>query len=199
MRIAKLLDLALADDNVHDSERATLEGRLDVLDEVVDDLVLADLDAVAHRDLFGPRLDVRVEHQHDRVRCRGQQDVRFAGVADCAVDDAHAALAGGKVFQRVSQGLQGALRVGLEHDVQVLGLRLSGVEGGAQADESHVLLVGHGLLAMDEAALLCDVTCGLLVFNDGKGIACLRVARQAENLDGSAGEGGLDAQAVVVD
>src|SRR5579859_6472542 len=46
-----LLDLALADDHVdHLGSEEALERGLDVLDELVDDLVAADLDAVAPRD-----------------------------------------------------------------------------------------------------------------------------------------------------
>src|SRR3712207_653981 len=64
-----------------------LEGRLDLLDRLVDDRVVPDVDALAVGQLGGLTLGPDVEAQDDDVVGQRQVDVALGDRADAAVDD----------------------------------------------------------------------------------------------------------------
>ncbi len=89
-RLEDLHDLGVA---VHlllvDRLQQTLEGGLDVLDELVDDIVGADVHAFDLRHPLGGAVHLDVEGDDDRLRRRRQVDVGLADVADRVVNQAH--------------------------------------------------------------------------------------------------------------
>src|SRR5262249_12430492 len=101
-----------------------LEGRLDLVDRLVDDRVVADVDALAVGQL--PRLALRpdVEADHDRVRGGGQVDVVLGDAADAAVHDPQRHLVARHLDlqQRVLQGLHRPGAVTLDDQVELLDL-----------------------------------------------------------------------------
>ena len=61
--------------------------RLHVVDEIVDDVVVADLDAVMLGKVARLLMRADVEAKDDRLRGRGQRHIGFGYAADAAMDD----------------------------------------------------------------------------------------------------------------
>ena len=95
------------------------ERLLDVLGELVDDAVRAHVDALALGE--SARLGVRadVEADHDRVRGRREHDVALGDGADARVDDVHADLGVVDLRELADDGLDRALHVGLDDEVEL--------------------------------------------------------------------------------
>src|SRR3954452_466279 len=132
---ARLLELRL--------EHA-LEGRLDLLDRLVDDRVVADLDALAVRQLRRLALRADVEADDDRVGRGGQVDVGLGDRTDTAVDDADAhVVAHVDLRECVLERLDRTGHVALEDEVELLALPL--LHGGHEVLEgtAHVTLRLH--------------------------------------------------------
>ena len=108
-------DLLGRDRRQHPDERL-----LDVLGQLVDDAVGADVDALALGEL--PRLGARphVEADDERVRRRREVDVVLRDAADARVDHVDAHLGMLDLAELAEQRLDRALHVALEHDVEVL-------------------------------------------------------------------------------
>ena len=104
-----------ADRREHPDERL-----LDVLGELVDHAVGADLDALAvgERARLGVRADVEADDH--RVRGRGEHDVVLGDRAHALVDHVHAHLGVLDLGELGDRGLDGADDVALEDEVQVL-------------------------------------------------------------------------------
>src|SRR3954447_3343156 len=102
-----------------------LERRLDFLDRLVDDRVVADVDALGGGELRDLALRPDVEADDDRLRRRRQHDVGLGDRTDPAVDDPHADLvAHVDLEQGVLEGLDRARTVTLEDEVQLVDLAL---------------------------------------------------------------------------
>ena len=99
-----------------------LEGRLDLLDGLVDDRVVADLHALAVGQLARPALGPDVEADDDRVgRGDRQVDVVLGDRTDAAVDDPELDLvADVDLEQRVLEGLDRTGDVALDDEVELL-------------------------------------------------------------------------------
>ena len=99
------------------------QGRLHVVDRVVDHLVEADVDVLLlgqiARRLVGPH----VEPDHDRVRRDGERDVALGDGARRAMHDVHADLLLRQLEERVGQRAERALHVGLHDQVELGDLR----------------------------------------------------------------------------
>jgi len=90
-KLEHLADLGVADDLLAgDRVEQPEHGLADLVDEFVDDREELDLDILALRDLRGGAFHLHVEADDDRIRRRGEEDVRLADRADRAVHDLHA-------------------------------------------------------------------------------------------------------------
>src|SRR6516165_6534141 len=100
-----------------------LERGLDLIDRLVDDRVVADIDALALGQLAGPAGRPDVEADDHRVRGDGEVDVVLRDRADAAADHPQADLfAHVELEQRVLQGLHRAGHVALDDEQQFLAL-----------------------------------------------------------------------------
>ena len=96
------------------------ERLLDLVGELVDDAVGADVDALAlgERARLGAR--PHVEADHERVRGRREVDVVLGDPADARVDDVDAHLGVLDLAELAEERLDGSLHVALEDDVEIL-------------------------------------------------------------------------------
>src|SRR5215467_673111 len=100
-----------------------LEGGLDLLDRLVDDRVVADVHALAPRQLARPAGRAHVEAHDDRLGGDRQVDIVLGDRADAAADDPeHHVLAHVDLEQRVLQGLHRPGHVTLDDEQQFLPL-----------------------------------------------------------------------------
>ncbi len=81
----------------------TVHGLGDLVLQLVDDGVEADLDVFALGDLGGLAVGPDVEADDDCVRGRGQKDVRFRDGADTCTQDANANLFGRHLLEGVGE------------------------------------------------------------------------------------------------
>src|SRR2546425_937919 len=98
------------------------ERLLDVLEELVDDLVLAHIDPRGVRDTACRRLHLRVEADDDGARSRRKREVRFGDVADGVVDDREGDLVLWHLREGALDRFERALHVDLEDDLELLRL-----------------------------------------------------------------------------
>src|SRR3990172_4264596 len=96
------------------------ESLLDVLGELVDDPVGAHVHALALGELLRLGVGTNVEAGDDRVRGRRQHDVRLRDRADPRVDDVDLHLRVSDLPELAQHGLDRALNVGLDDDVELL-------------------------------------------------------------------------------
>src|SRR5690606_11893940 len=106
-----------------------LEGRLDLLDRLVDDRVVADVHALALGEVAGPRLGPDVEADDHRVVVRdGQVDVVLGDRTDRAVQHPEFdLLADVDLEQRILEGLHRAGDVTLDDELELVDLALAHV------------------------------------------------------------------------
>ena len=167
------------------------EGLLDVLGQLVDDAVGADVDALALGER--PRLRVRthVEADHDRVRGGREHDVALGDRPDARVDDVDAHLGVADLRELARDRLDRALHVGLDDEVEVL--------DDALADPREQLLergaapapAGELLRAQPLATQAREVPGLAVVLDDARVLAGLRRLVEAEHLDGVPGPASL--------
>src|SRR5664279_352191 len=93
--------------------------RLDLVDRVVDDVVVADVDAVVLGELSRSGVGADVEADDHGLRCDREVDVAFADAADRGVDDLHLDLVGRELEQRLRQRFLRTLYVGLDDQRQL--------------------------------------------------------------------------------
>src|SRR5262245_10527477 len=96
------------------------ERVVDVFEDVVDDLVQTQLDALALGEITCVAVGTNVEADHRRVRDDREVDVGLADAADAAVHErqAHFVVLLVELAQRVGECFEGALGVGLHDEVQ---------------------------------------------------------------------------------
>src|SRR4051812_2322354 len=115
------------------------ERRLHLLDRVVDDVVVAHLDAGGLDELARRGVGAGVEADDHRARGHGEVHVGLGDAADARVHHAHLDLLGGETGQGVDQCLLRALHVGLDDERQDLLFALADLP-------EHVLELGRLLL-----------------------------------------------------
>ena len=180
--------LGLAEDLLGRDRREHPDERLlDVLGELVDDAVGADVDALALGEL--PRLGARpdVEADHERVRRRCEVDVVLGDPADAGVDHVDPHLGVLDLPELADERLDRALHVALEDDVEVLdGARLHLLEERLERHAGRLRALRELLAAEALGALLGEVLRLALVLDDARQLARGRRAVEAEDLDGLA-------------
>src|SRR6476620_6155398 len=177
-----LADLRLAEDGllVHRLEHA-LEGRLDLLDRLVDDRVVPDLDAFLVGHLRRLALGPDVEADDDGVGGGSQVDVGLRDRADTAVDDPEADLvADVDLGQGVLEGLDRTGHVALEDEVELLALAL--LHGGHEVLEgtTHATLGLHGR-PLARLTLLGDLASHAVVLDHDEVLARTRHRAEAQH------------------
>ena len=186
------------------STSSTLLGRehadqrpLDVLGQLVDDAVGADVDALAVGQRLRLGVRAHVEADDDRVRRGREHDVRGDDAADARVDHLHRDLVVVDLSDLVDGGLDRALHVGLDDQGELLdGALLHLREQVLEADRLAAL--GEHLGALALRALLGGLAGDAVVLDDAAQLAGRRRLVEAEDLDRDARPGVLDALAVVV-
>src|SRR6266852_3303697 len=98
----------------------TLDGPLDVVGDVEDDVVAADVHLLPLGGLLSERISLDVKGDDERVRYRRQQDVRLGHGADALEDDLDLHLGILDLQQRALERLDRAVAVSLEDQVEVL-------------------------------------------------------------------------------
>ena len=158
-----------------------LRAAVDVVGQLVDDVVEADVDALGLGGPAGGLGDLRVEADDDRVRRRRQHDVVVGDVAGALVEDVDPDLVLVELLEGVGDRAERARHVGLEDDPQLLGL--AGLDLAVEVLERRpaaalaALRGGLGLAGLDHRPG------GLLVGDDAQDVARLRHGRQAEDDD----------------
>src|SRR5207248_7677333 len=106
-----------------------LQGLLDLVDRLVDDRVVADVDALAGGPLGRLALRPDVEAQHDRVGRGRQVDVGLGDATDTAVDDVELDIVADlELQQRGLERFDGTRVVTLDDQVEAARLLQGGVE-----------------------------------------------------------------------
>src|SRR5690606_6781264 len=117
--IEDLAHLSTSKDMLHEFWlEQTLQRRFDIGDEVVDDRVQADIDALAVGQLLGLRGWSHVEADDDGIGGRGQHHIALGNAADRPLNDAKTYLARAQFFDRVPHSLDRALHIGFDQDVE---------------------------------------------------------------------------------
>src|SRR2546423_2242297 len=159
-----------------------LQGRLDLLDRLVDDRVEADLDALAVGLGLGPAVGPDVEAEDDRVGGHRQVHVGLGDGADAAVHDAQVhLLADVQLEQRVLQGLDRARAVTLDDEVELLDL--TGLDDLLPVlDRDALAGAGHGRVPLAGRAALGDLPGHAVLLDHQEGVAGAGDRGQAEHL-----------------
>ena len=103
------------------------QRRLDLVDRFVNDVVVADVDAVVLGELARRRVGARVEADDHGLRREREVDVGLGDAADRRVHDVDPHLVGRQLGERMRQAFVRALHVGLDDQRQRLRLRLAHV------------------------------------------------------------------------
>src|SRR5690606_38363517 len=159
----------------------TGERLLDVLDDVVNDVVVAHVQAFGLDNLARSSISPHVEAKQYGVGSQCQVGIGFGDTADTTADYAHLHFVIAQAVERTLQSFQGTTHIGLEDDVERLLLVLAhGLE-----DVLQLAGVSTGQLHFAELALTeqCYFASLLLVGDDSQVITGFRRTIQAENLD----------------
>src|SRR3954449_10215577 len=174
-----------------------LEGRLDLLDRLVDDRVVPDVDALAVGQLRRLALGPDVEAQDDDVVGQGEVDVALGDSADAAVDDPQRdVVAHLDLHEGLLERLHGARVVALDDQVELTGLLERGVEV-LQADP----LAHRRVLRVADAGLAAvgDLPGDAVLVDDEEGVAGTRHRGEADDLHGAGRQRLLEPVAVLVE
>ena len=146
-----------------------LHGVLHILNRVIDDAIGAHIDVLAICGCAGRRIRTDVEPDDDGVGCGCEHDIRSGDGTDAAMDALHAHLVIGQLFQCLPDGLDRALHIGFDNDIQILELTLGHLaEQIVQRDLAQVLELRCFELV---APLLNDLTGELINFDNVEDIA----------------------------
>ena len=187
-------DLLGRDRGEHPDERL-----LDVLRELVDDAVRADVDALALGELARLAARPHVEADHERVRGGCEVDVVLGDPADAGVDDVDPNLGVLDLAELAQERLDGALDVALQDDVEVLhGTGLHLLEERLERHAACLRALRELLAAETLGALLGEILRLALVLDDARQLTRGRRPVEAEDLDRVARPGLLHLLATVV-
>src|SRR5215212_8498762 len=176
-----------------------LERGLDLLDGLVDDRVVAHLDAFLVRQLGRLALRPDVEADDDRVGRRCQHDVGLGGRPNSTNNNAQRHLVADiDLGQRVLQGLHRTGHVALEDQCQLLALALLHGRHEVLERTTHAALCLHGG-ALARLALLGDLAGHPVVLDHQEVLTRTRHGRQTQHHRGLRGEGLLHRLGVLVE
>src|SRR5579872_479862 len=173
------------------------QGAFHVLDHLVDDRVVADLDAVAPRQIARLRIGTDVEADDHGIGRLGEDHVAFVDAADRGMQHAHRDLRRAEALERRVDRLERALHVRFDHDGEFLGragrdLREHLLERAAAGG-------GGGLLAAQPLPIFGDVARRGFAVDDDEIVAGKRRAGEAQHLHRRCRAGRCDGLAAIVD
>src|SRR6478609_8271179 len=176
-----------------------LEGLLDLVDRLVDDRVVADLDALALGDLGVLALGPDVEADDDGVGGHREVDVVQRDRTDTAVDDPQVDLVADVDLQQgVLERLDRTRHVTLEDEVE--GVDLARSEGLVEVLERDALAaLGEARRTRRGLTTLGDLAGRAVVGGHEERVTGAGDRRQAEHHDRTRGSGLLDVVAVLVE
>src|SRR3712207_5977034 len=174
-----------------------LEGRLDLLDRLVDDRVVPDVHALAVGELGGLALGPDVEAHDEDGGGQRQVDVALGDATDAAVDDPQRdVVAHLDLHQRLFERLDGARVVALDDQVELTGLLERRVEV-LQADP----LAHRGVLRVADAGLAAvgDLPGDAVLLDHEEGVTGAGHRGEADDLHRPGRQGLLQLVAVLVE
>src|SRR5579863_8517636 len=120
--VEDLANLGVAEETLAPGRRQQArQGAFHVLDHLVDDRVIADLDAVASRQIARLRIGADVEADDHGVGRLGEDHVAFVDAADRGVQHAHRDLGGAEALERRIDRFERALHVAFDHHRKFFG------------------------------------------------------------------------------
>src|SRR4051812_43183986 len=170
-----------------------LHGVAQLLDDLVDDRVEPDLDALAVGDLAGLADRAHVEADDHGVGGRGQHDVVLGDAADALADERHLDLLLRQPSDLVGKRLQRARDVGLDDQRQLGQVALLSAGEDVLQRKLDALAAGERLGLQAVGAIAGEGARLALVRDDAHVLAGLGNAVEAEQLDRLARRGLLDA------
>jgi hypothetical protein len=173
------------------------EHALHVVEQVVDDRVVADLHAFALGQVAGLLGGADVEAQDRGPGRLGQLDVGLGDTAGARIDDTGANLVVAHLLQRARDGFARALDVGLDDDRQLADLLRAQL--GHHVDQADLVDTAGGLLALHAGAVLGQFTGAGLRFHHGEGFTGGRGLVQTQDLDRNRGSGFLELLVTLVE
>src|SRR5262249_15579097 len=171
--------------------------RLHVVDEIVDDVVVADLDARLVGQRLGLDVGAHVEPYDHRMGRVGKRHVRFGDAADAGVHDARLDLLGAELFQCACNGLDRALYVALDEQRELLASGLLQLLHHL-LERARRRCRAQGLSALARA-IVGDLARSRLIFDDCERITGLGRGVEAQDLDRHRGAGRGHGLATIVD
>ena len=172
-------------------------GLFDLVDQFVNDGVKFDLHALALGRSGRAVLRLDPETDDNGVGSGGEENVRLADRSDRGMDDLEVDLLRLDIAQRLHQGLEGSLHIGLEHDAQ--GLALVGRKIVEKTFQRGALRGGQLFLTLLFLTLLAQSARRALGIHSHQLVARFGQAVEAEDFDRHAGTDFFDRFAEVVD
>ncbi|MNE23458.1 hypothetical protein D3C80_1167130 [compost metagenome] len=193
-------DLGIAEEGFAAFRRQkTRHGCLNVIHQIVDDVVVADVEAVTLGDRTSLCIGADVEADDCGIRCLGERDIRLGDRAGARMDDTGTNFVGTKLVERRDDRFDRTLHVTLDDQREFL-------ETGILQLAHHLLertalagLAGNRLVASKTLAILGDFAGTSFVFDDGEAVTGSRRAGKTEHFDRGCRTGFLDVVALVGD
>src|SRR6516162_642563 len=170
-----------------------------VVHEVVDDVVIADLDAGAFGGFARLLVGAHVEAEDRHARRLRQRHVGFGNAADTGMDHARADFVGGELLDRADDRFQRALHVGLDDQRQILAARGFELAHHLLERAAHAGRACGHLVAPLAGAIGGDFAGARLRLHDRQAVAGLGRAVEAEDFGRRGGPRGLDRRAGIGD
>ena len=119
--VEHLLDRGVAEKHFAPGRREQARHRrFHFIDQVVDDVVIADFDALAVGRALGLLVGAHVEADDDGLRGARQRDVRLGNTADASMDNARQDFVGAEFLKRAYNGFDRTLHVALDDEREFL-------------------------------------------------------------------------------
>ena len=177
----------------------TRERRPHVVDEVVDDVVVADFNTALFGKVARFFVGAHVETDDDRLRGLRERHIGFGDAPDAAVNDARLNFVVAEFFDRRGDRLHRALDIALDDDRQFLAARRLQVAHHVGERRTRGWPARGELLALLALAVFGNFAGARFCLDDGDAVASLGSAREAERLDRHRGSGQFDRNPLVVD
>src|ERR1700676_1168436 len=177
-------DLGVAEHGLAQRRRQKTGHRLlHVIYQVVDDVVVADFDAVA----LGcrGRLLVGADAKADDsgIEALRQRHVGFRDATDAGMQDAGGDFLGAELLERSQDRFERALYVGLDDQREFLAARRLELRHHLLERAAHAGNAGGGVLALLMRAIARDLTGAGFILDDGETVAGFRRPIEAEHFD----------------
>src|SRR3989304_829761 len=187
--LERLTHLGVADPLVRiDWLEQALERLVYVLDQLVDDIVLADVHAARVGHFAGRGVHAYIETDDNRLRGDGEHNVALVDVARRSVQNLDLDLFVAQLFERIDERLNRALAVGLDDQGQLLDFARLNLR--VHIGERHrANRAGYGCLVCFDEPLIGDGLGDLFVLDHLECFTGVRNTRQAQHLNRRRGRG----------